>query len=65
MKSAFWEHKTDREAPHACFCIGPQNGEPLCPCMMRGRAIERSKMREEILAEIEANKPKRKSYARR
>lgn len=18
----------------ACFCIGPQNGEPLCPCMM-------------------------------
>ena len=21
---------------HACNCIGPQNGEPLCPCMMRG-----------------------------
>ena len=19
----------------ACNCIGPQNGEPLCPCMMR------------------------------
>lgn len=19
-----------------CNCIGPQNGEPLCPCMMRG-----------------------------
>lgn len=20
----------------ACNCIGPQNGQPLCPCMMRG-----------------------------
>lgn len=20
----------------SCNCIGPQNGEPLCPCMMRG-----------------------------
>ncbi len=19
----------------ACFCVGPQNGEPLCPCQMR------------------------------
>jgi hypothetical protein len=19
----------------ACNCIGPQNGDPLCPCMMR------------------------------
>lgn len=18
-----------------CFCMGPQNGEPLCPCQMR------------------------------
>lgn len=24
----------------ACNCIGPQNGEPRCPCMMRG-VIER------------------------
>lgn len=21
---------------HACNCIGPQNGQPLCPCAMRG-----------------------------
>ena len=20
----------------SCGCVGPQNGEPLCPCMMRG-----------------------------
>lgn len=19
----------------ACMCMGPQNGEPLCPCLMR------------------------------
>ena len=23
----------------SCNCIGPQNGEPLCPCMMRSRKI--------------------------
>lgn len=27
--------------PHAtiCNCIGPQNGQPLCPCAMRGVQI--------------------------
>lgn len=25
---------------HACNCIGPQNGQPLCPCMMRGVEIK-------------------------
>lgn len=25
---------------HSCNCIGPQRGEPLCPCMMRGVTIE-------------------------
>lgn len=24
---------------HACNCIGPQNGEPLCPCQMRSVQI--------------------------
>lgn len=24
---------------HACNCIGPQNGQPLCPCAMRGVQI--------------------------
>lgn len=24
---------------HACNCIGPQNGDPVCPCQMRGVAI--------------------------
>lgn len=22
-----------------CFCVGPQNGEPLCPCRMAGIKI--------------------------
>ena len=30
-----WKH--DGPAPHACFCIGPQNGDPACPCAMRRR----------------------------
>lgn len=24
----------------ACACIGPQNGQPLCPCRMRGVKIK-------------------------
>lgn len=24
---------------HACNCIGPQNGQPLCPCAMRSVKI--------------------------
>jgi hypothetical protein len=32
--------------PRACFCVGPQNGQPVCPCRMRnvrrrnGRLVE-------------------------
>lgn len=22
-----------------CFCVGPQNGDPHCPCVMRARKI--------------------------
>jgi len=25
---------------HMCFCIGPQNGEPLCPCRMKSVIIQ-------------------------
>lgn len=34
------------ERVHACNCIGPQNGQPKCPCAMRnvqvrdGRYVE-------------------------
>lgn len=26
--------------PHSCGRVGPQNGEPLCPCKMRGVVIK-------------------------
>lgn len=25
--------------PQPCNCIGPQNGQPLCPCQMQGVQI--------------------------
>jgi len=28
------------ERVRACFCIGPQNGEPRCPCRMRHIKIQ-------------------------
>lgn len=38
--------KVDATGHNACNCIGPRNGEPRCPCMMRnvkvvdGRYVE-------------------------
>lgn len=26
-----------QEPMRACFCIGPQRGDPVCPCLMRDR----------------------------
>ena len=31
-----WKISDDKTYTHACNCIGPQRGEPLCPCKMRG-----------------------------
>jgi hypothetical protein len=31
---------TDRDI-RPCFCIGPQNGEPFCPCQMRNLKVYR------------------------
>ena len=28
-------------APHACGCVGKQNGEPFCPCEMRSRGVHK------------------------
>ncbi len=27
------------QAIESCFCVGRQNGEPLCPCMMREQGV--------------------------
>ena len=29
-------YSTGAANAYPCNCIGPQNGQPLCPCMMRG-----------------------------
>lgn len=29
----------------ACFCIGPQNGDPVCPCMMPHYRLQKAKDR--------------------
>lgn len=33
----------------ACYCIGPQNGEPLCPCGMRAKNSEEHKFLARIM----------------
>lgn len=40
-------------ATRTCFCIGPQNGDPVCPCKMAAHTErERGKMALEILAKM-------------
>lgn len=29
-----------RQSPGPCNCIGPQGGQPVCPCQMRGVTVE-------------------------
>lgn len=42
----------------ACNCIGPQNGQPVCPCAMRGVTIENGRyVRKEDLGPV---KPERR-----
>lgn len=42
---------------HACGCIGPQNGQPLCPCAMRGvKIIDGRYVRVEDLGPAPSNK---------
>lgn len=33
---------------HACNCVGPQKGQPVCPCRMRGVSIENGRYVEVI-----------------
>lgn len=32
-----------------CFCVGPQGGQPLCPCMMAAKAAERRALEQEMI----------------
>lgn len=33
---------------YSCGCIGPQNGDPLCPCMMRSVTVENGRYVQKI-----------------
>lgn len=44
---------------HACNCVGPQNGDPVCPCMMRGVSVRNGRyVREEDLGPVAPPLPK-------
>lgn len=48
---ADWRHGFLYHEPtsgHACNCIGPQNGEPVCPCRMRRLIIRNGRFVEVI-----------------
>lgn len=49
--NSVWEASLNEKepAPHPCFCVGPQNGEPLCPCGMRSKHAEEHKMLAKIM----------------
>lgn len=37
----------------ACFCTGPRNGEPLCPCRMRNVTVRNGRyVREDDLGPV-------------
>ena len=40
MSKVYMATAKDMGDTYACGCIGPQNGEPVCPCKMRGVTIE-------------------------
>lgn len=37
-----WIGKPDdrKQQVRPCFCVGPQNGQPACPCAMRNISIQ-------------------------
>ena len=44
-----WKQQDDiRREPIACNCIGPQNGEPVCPCRMKNVVIVDGRYKEII-----------------
>ncbi len=52
----------DSEEARACFCVGPQNGEPLCPCGMRAKHSEEHKFLAKIMENYDLV-PKKKNNA--
>lgn len=49
-----WPNNQDSlERVHSCNCVGPQNGQPLCPCAMRSvKVVDGEYVRIEKLGKV-------------
>ena len=50
---------------HLCNCIGPQNGQPLCPCAMRNVTVENGRYvrKEDLGPAPDASKALHREYS--
>jgi hypothetical protein len=46
-RDALWQ-AGDRPLMHACNCVGPQDGAPVCPCRMPSLAVHNGRLVEII-----------------
>ena len=55
-----WTISDNQNYTHACNCVGPQRGEPLCPCQMRGVMIRDGRyiLPEQDLGPVKSNSDK-------
>lgn len=55
FKFLFLENDGSDHKSHSCFCVGPQDGDPVCPCQMpsyRQRQAERAAWEREIARQL-------------
>jgi len=47
-KNVYKHQENVRKYPDACacMCVGPQNGEPVCPCRMRNVVVINGRYKE-------------------
>lgn len=40
IRRMYEERNVQQPVAQPCNCIGPQNGQPLCPCQMKGVTVK-------------------------
>lgn len=40
IRRMYEERNVQQPVAQPCDCIGPQNGQPLCPCQMKGVTVK-------------------------
>ena len=49
MKKGYWvKEKQDKDFSKACFCVGPQNDDLVCPCKMTVSSIFEKSFEKEL-----------------